>query len=141
MRAIATFLFLLTLSLTAVAKPLDLSVKLATDRSIYSIGQPVAITLEATNQGSSTADLLFGSGQSFDIFITDIHNKEVWRWARGMVFTMAVRNVSLAPGKSLSYTAVWQPVKPGKYFLHGRLTSASPLDSPRKTVIITPPSP
>ena len=129
-------LMLLAFNLTAAAKPLDLSVQLSTGKTIYAAGRPVTLTLEATNLAASSADLLFGSGQSFDIFITDRHKLEVWRWSRGRVFTMAVRHVGLAPGQSLKFTATWKPAKAGKYFLHGRLTSARPLDSPKRTIII-----
>ncbi len=129
-------LFLAAISLAAAATPLDLSLKLTTDKTVYAAGQPVKITLTATNRAGSTADLLFGSGQSFDLFVIDAHRQAVWRWAKGMVFTMAVRHVSLPPGQSLKFSAAWKPARPGKYFLRGRLTSANPVDSPAKTIII-----
>ncbi len=122
----------------SLAKPLDLAVSLTTDKTIYRTGQTVLLTLEATNKSSAAADLLFGSGQSYDIFITDLHKQEVWRWSQGRVFTMAVREVLLPAGRSLKFTSNWKPARPGKYFVRGRLTIAAPLDSPPKTIIIRP---
>ncbi len=135
-RAIVFLLLLFAAGLTATAKPLDLAVILTTDKTTYAAGQPVKITLTATNKSHSTADLLFGSGQSYDIFVTDRSGKTVWRWSKGMVFTMAVRNVSLPAGQSLKFSAIWKPARPGKYLIRGRLTSARPFNSAPQAITV-----
>jgi uncharacterized protein (DUF58 family) len=120
-----------------------LSVTLSTDKTIYRAGEPVKITITATNKSRAVLDLLFGSGQSYDINITDINKKAVWHWSYGKVFTMAVRHVTLPPHKSLKYNFTWKQldnqgrrVKPGKYFVQGRLMSAVQLAAPLWTIII-----
>jgi hypothetical protein len=137
------FLALTAVGRASATKPPGLTVKLSTDKTIYRAGEPVKITLTVTNKGRAAANLLFGSGQSYDINITGMNNKVVWHWSRNKVFTMAVRHVRLLPKQGQKYQSVWQQlddsgqaVKPGKYFIRARLTSALQLASPKRTVII-----
>jgi hypothetical protein len=136
-------LSLLFFSFASHCYAVSLSVDLSTDRLIYHAKEPVKIALTVTNNGSADADLLFGSGQSYDIMITDKSGHDIWHWSYNKVFTMAVRNVDLPPGQGLKYAFIWKqtdnkklPVKRGKYFIQGRLMSAEQLNSPRKTIII-----
>ena len=143
-----SFLFLLLFSslVTIVysePKISALTVDLSTDKSIYRTGEPVKITLFVDNKSPKDANLLFGSGQSYDIMITDKKGIDVWHWSRGKVFSMAVRNVKIAARQNLKYTITWKQidnnsrlVTPGKYFVRGRLMSALQLDSPPRTIII-----
>jgi len=138
------FLSLATLShASGEAKLPAPAVKLLTDKTAYSSGEPVKMTMIVINQSRADANLLFGSGQSYDVMVTGKSHKLVWHWSHNKVFTMAVRNVKIPAGQNIRYEIAWpqrddrgRPVKPGKYFIRGRLTSALQLDSPDRTVII-----
>jgi hypothetical protein len=145
----ACLLILCSLSLAAQsyastkAQLPGLAIKLLTDKTAYSTGEPVKITFMVINKSLSDANLLFGSGQSYDIMITDRNDRDIWHWSYDKVFTMAVRHVKVSPRQNLKYALTWQqvdnkgrPVPQGKYFIRGRLTSALQLDSPIRTVII-----
>jgi hypothetical protein len=121
----------------------SLTLDLATDRSTYRAGEPVKITLSVANKSLKDADLLFGSGQSYDIMITDKSGHDAWHWSRGKVFSMAIRNKKIEPRQTLKYLIIWKqldknglPVAAGKYLIRGRLMTAEPLDSPQRTIII-----
>lgn len=138
----ALFIFFLFSSATlchAASRLVDLS----TDKTSYRAAEPVKITITVTNKSPADINLLFGSGQSYDVLITDKSGRDVWHWSRGKVFSMAVRHVKIAARQSVKYALTWKqadndgrPVKPGKYFIRGRLMSARQLDSPPRTIII-----
>lgn len=130
-------------SLATLCHAAAVSVDLATDKSVYRAGEPVKITITAANKSRAAANLLFGSGQSYDINITDLNKKDVWHWSHNKVFTLAVRHVKLLPRQKLKYDFTWEqldnkgrPVKSGKYFIRGRLMLARQLDSPTRSFII-----
>lgn len=81
------------------------------------------------NTSKTAQPLTFGSGQSFDVIARDPSNKVVWQWARGRMFTQAVREESLAAGKTLVFNAEWDGTDDGKtlapnsYKLEARLKS------------------
>ncbi|OGB90375.1 hypothetical protein A2625_05695 [candidate division WOR-1 bacterium RIFCSPHIGHO2_01_FULL_53_15] len=119
------------------------SLALASDQAIYRAGEPVKLKLVATNNNKAAVNLLFGSGQSFDLVVTDKNSKTIWKWSHDKVFTMAVREVEVAPRKTLEFSAVWpqtdnegRPVTKGKYFIAGQLTSAAPAVSKKRSIII-----
>jgi hypothetical protein len=130
-------------SLITFSYAASMSVNLVIDKPVCRAGEPVKITITVANQSPKDADLLFGSGQNYDIMITDKGGHDIWHWSHGKVFTMAVRHVKIPPGQNIKYTIIWKqldnkrlPVKRGRYFIRGRLMSAEQLNSPRKTIVI-----
>lgn len=79
-----------------------LTVALQADQFQYSLPPllPVA-TLYATftftvdNQTGTPIDVVYTSGQTFDIEISDLNGNTVWRWSDGRFFTMALRQAQL----------------------------------------------
>ncbi|RJQ06907.1 MAG: hypothetical protein C4551_07675 [Bacillota bacterium] len=63
---------------------------------------PYRLHFQVVNPTQKHIPLVFPTGQSFDL---TVYRKgvEKWRWSEGRMFTQAVREVSLAPGGSLSY--------------------------------------
>ena len=133
----------LTISGASATKSPQLMIGLSTDKTVYRASEPVKVTMIVVNKSRAEANLLFGSGQSYEVMVRGNGHKNVWHWSHHKVFTMAVRNLKISAGQNIKYDIVWpqtddrgRPVKPGNYFIRGRLTSALQLDSPTRTVII-----
>ena len=62
-----------------------------------------AATLTIRNATSSAIDMVFNSGQSYDVVIRNASGNEVYRWSQGKAFTMAIRQLTLAPGDTWSF--------------------------------------
>lgn len=68
----------------------------------------VRFTLQVTNSSAEPVTLRFSSGQSYDFSVRD-GATEVWRWSGDMMFTQALRDETLAPGQTRSWSEVWRP--------------------------------
>jgi len=79
---------------------------LASTLQVAARGDSVHLSFQVTNAGTSPVALTFPSGQYADFTVSD-GTRELWRWGADMMFTQAVRNVSLAPGETRAYEAVW----------------------------------
>jgi len=69
-------------------------------------GDSVRLTLRITNASRDAIPLTFPTGQSYD-FVIRRDGREVWRWSEGMMFTQAIRQETLAPDETRTYTASW----------------------------------
>ncbi len=78
-----------------VAAPLSLS--LTTDQSTYTVGQPVQLTLTATNTSQSAVS--FDAGPSNKGFLISQNGSVVWQSNAGMQ-PMFMQYVTLQPGQS-----------------------------------------
>lgn len=89
-------------------------------------GDSVEFLLQVTNTTGSAVDVVYPTGQSFDFVVSDSGGREVWRWSADRMFTQAVRAEELAPGETITHSAVWwaadQPR--GEYSVLGTLTVA-----------------
>jgi hypothetical protein len=116
-----------TLKLPGTAQPGTLT----TSKAEYKPGQAVRITFKVINTSGKRITYNFGSGQRYDIAATNAAGIQVWRWSQGKLFTQNLASVSIAPGKTLVYHAVWNEhdshrrgsVPPGVYTLSAHLTS------------------
>ncbi|HEX8551151.1 MAG TPA: BsuPI-related putative proteinase inhibitor [Abditibacteriaceae bacterium] len=80
----------------------------AANRTAMRRGDTVLFTMTLRNEGKEEAKLVFNSGQDFDIRARRVGSQETaWSWSMNKMFTEALRNVSLAPTRSLVYTATW----------------------------------
>ncbi|HOJ21882.1 MAG TPA: BsuPI-related putative proteinase inhibitor [Armatimonadota bacterium] len=70
-------------------------------------GEKFELRLTVTNNGQREERLLFRSGQKFDFTVTR-DQKVVWRWSHGRAFTMALEQITLKPGESRTFEAVWE---------------------------------
>lgn len=82
--------------------------RLATTLQAESNGDSVRFSLRVTNATDAPLPLTFPTGQSFD-FVVEREGREVWRWSEDMMFTQAIREETLAPGETRSYSATWEP--------------------------------
>jgi len=52
-------------------------------------------------------EIKFGSGQQFELTITDDNGKEVYKYSDGKFFTMALVSKSIKPGEALKWQDIW----------------------------------
>jgi uncharacterized protein (DUF58 family) len=104
------------------------------------VGEPVPLTIRATNRGTEPVTLyLRGRPIAFDLIVTDARGKLVWRRLEKATTTMVLQVRELKPGESFALDDVWQqqtnagtPVAPGEYRVKGQLlTDAEPLETAR----------
>ncbi len=123
-------------SITAARVAGPLRVTLAIDRQVYQRDMPVHLTITAFNTANSPITLTFPSGQSYDFTVRRDGN-EIWRWSHERFFTQAIREQTIDPGDSLTYTEIWEQVNndgervsPGKYEAAGTLTVMDRITTP-----------
>lgn len=84
----------------------------------------VEFVLQVTNTTDAPVALTFPSGQSYDFVVYDATGREVWRWSAEQMFTQAVRDETVAPGETRTYSEVWVPAPgtTGTFEVEGVLT-------------------
>jgi hypothetical protein len=120
---------------TSAAAEKDVALSLRADRSVYTAGQRIVLTLTVTNSGDRPVRLTFPSAQIYDFAVRQ-DGREVWQWSRDRMFTMMQTEVLLRPGKPKSYTESWnqidtdgKPLQPGTYEVVGSLLDKQPATS------------
>jgi hypothetical protein len=115
-----------TLKVTPAAQPGTLTLSGSRIKS----GRPVRMTFSVVNTSGKPVTYNFSTGQRFDVTATNAAGTAVWNWAASKRFSQNLASLSLPPGKSLVYRAVWNgrdlsghPVPPGVYTLSAHLTS------------------
>jgi hypothetical protein len=84
----------------------------------------VRFALDVTNISGKHAELDFPSGQAYDIIVVDSIGREVWRWAKGRMFTQSVQNKQLGGGESMEIAESWTPIT-GHYTAIATLNSSN----------------
>lgn len=102
----------------------QISVALATDKERYAPGEPIALTLTATNRAGQPVTLHFSSGQRYDFTIEDGAGRTVWRWAADKGFIQMLGEEALEPGGALAYRELFAGrLAPGTYRITGIVTT------------------
>lgn len=118
-------------------RDLGILVTTTTDKTSYKIGEPVEINLTATNHkinlDSKTNDnnLVFSSGQMFDVVITDEAENQVWNYGANLRFAQNVHLEIWKKGETKKYSTTWNGISlgnspklaPGRYRVQGVLQS------------------
>ena len=101
-----------------------LAVTVTPDKKSYRPDEPIKITLIVKNKTKQNQTLSFFTGQRYDFEIRQADGKSLWTWAGGRMFTQAEGTVTIAPGKSLTYSETFTPganeaptLTPGTYTL------------------------
>lgn len=128
------------------AKPLELSI--TTDKKTYAVGTAIKITLAAKNTTPQPMNLNFSSGQRYDFMLREgvkPDGKIVWHWARDKMFAQMMSAQKLEPGKSLTFTATFDPkatageggtLKAGTYTLTATLATLGERPAATAQVVI-----
>ncbi|MBI1787989.1 MAG: hypothetical protein HYR60_10630 [Acidobacteria bacterium] len=99
---------------TVVSAP-EVSFSLTIDRAIYPQGAEMTARLALRNTQDEPLRLVFPSGQTFDLAIQNEAGVEVWRWSRGKLFTLGIRNETVGPGENNEVLLAPLPFPPGQY--------------------------
>lgn len=102
----------------------DVLVETRTEKSNYSVGEEVKMSITMENKGRGTIELIFTSAQRYDFLVLK-DGKEIWRWSDGKVFGMVLGHLLLKSGEKQTYTEAWKPedAAPGEYEVIGAVTS------------------
>jgi hypothetical protein len=111
-----------------VGDGLELTESLA--KPVYSLGDPVNVTLKITNITNQTINFTH-TGMDFDFIVYNGTGNILYQWSLGRVFPMFITIEPLLPGENVSETMVWPQtcntssstngvlVSPGTYFIVG----------------------
>lgn len=107
-----------------------IELKVHTDQTQYTAGEPIKVTLKATNIQSKDAYLKFSSGQRFDLQLFQPDKKEpIYIWSANKMFATMLSHVKLKQGESETYDAEigdqMGVLKPGNYLLRAHLANSS----------------
>ncbi len=93
-----------------------------TEMDVKQENREVKLDFSLQNDSDEDLEIYFGSGQKFDIFITDQNNQEVYRWSHDKSFTQAIVDITLKKDERLLFNEVWDykdnegnKVSQGKY--------------------------
>lgn len=117
-----------------------------TNKTQYATGEPIKVTLTATNIQTKDAYLKFSSGQRFDLQLFASGSQEsLYMWSANKMFVAASSHVKLKQGQSETYDATigseMGELKPGKYRLEAQLSNSSQLHArPLEFTVVARPS-
>lgn len=91
-------------------------------RGNYSIkDEKVIFDFELFSHYTQKQNLLFGSGQQFEVTVENEKGNEVYRFSDGKAFTMALVMKSIEPGESIKWQDSWDMTdKEGKKLTNGK---------------------
>lgn len=125
----------------------QVQVTLAAEKAKYQKGEAVKFTITVHSTSDKAQTLKFRTGQSFDIKVMpNIQDETIttWQWSHDRMFTMALRDVELAAGQSLTFKATWKQVDndgkalpAGTYIAQATLTTEVPVESENISVPIS----
>ena len=84
----------------------NLTVELTLDKPSYKPKELVRMTLTVTNRSKESFHGNFRSAQAYDFLIKQ-DGREIWRWSHDHMFAQMLLDVTIAPGKALSYQETW----------------------------------
>ena len=122
-----------TAQTASVKSPSWIQVQATTDKDKYAPGEPIQVTLKATNIVKRDAYLKYSSGQRFELklfkatpFRSNGAREPVYTWSADKSFLMMVSHVRLRPGQSEIYQGeINSELTPGLYRLEAQLTNSS----------------
>ncbi|KNY25836.1 BsuPI-related putative proteinase inhibitor [Pseudobacteroides cellulosolvens] len=81
----------------------------------------VVFNFELMSHYTEPQKLMFGSGQMFEVSVTDEKGKEVYRFSDGKFFTLALVSKTINPGEALKWQNKWDMTdKDGKKLTSGK---------------------
>jgi hypothetical protein len=108
---------------------LELTMKL--EKTNYTLGEPINITLTIKNISNQTINFGY-SAWAFDFRVYNDTNHEIYQWSSFRIFPQIIVDTPLGTGESLARGLVWQqtcnrtmfsegvPVSPGTYDIIGQ---------------------
>jgi hypothetical protein len=118
----------------------SLELTLSVEKTVYSVGEPVNITLAITNISDQKVDFTH-TGMDFDFIVTNGTGNVIYQWSIGRAFPLFVMIEPLQPGENVTATYVWPQtcnsnpstvgasVSPGTYYIVGKSNSIYGLET------------
>jgi cytoskeletal protein RodZ len=135
------------LQATSVNGSFELTISV--EKTVYSVGEPVNITLSITNISKQTVNFTH-TGMDFDFVVTNDTDNVIYQWSIGRAFPMFVMIEPLQPGENVTATYTWSQVcnantstvgtlvSPGTYYIVGKSNSIYGLrTAPVQIVIVS----
>lgn len=138
-----------------VNEQFGLKLTMTLEKTDYSLGEPINITMTLTNIGNQTIDLLW-EARTFDFRVYNVTDNGIYQWSSFRVFPCHVVYMPIDPGTGLTNVLVWPqtcnrtvdsllygvegvPVSPGTYFIVGQIGYAYELQTtPIQITIVKP---
>lgn len=126
-----------------------LRLQVTVGKDTFARGEPVSIFLRVVNTAASAVALIFPSSQQFDLIVRQ-RGALIWQWSHDKAFLQVIREVSLAPGETLTFSGTWdqrdlqgRQVDPGTYdvyvaFLGGQRGGARGIEVGPARITIQP---
>jgi hypothetical protein len=120
---------------------------LSVEKTVYSVGEPVNITLAITNVSNQAVDFIH-TGMDFDFIVTNGTGNVIYRWSTGRAFPLFVMLEPLQPRENVTATYVWPQtcnsnpstvgasVSPGTYYIVGKSNSIYGLETEPVQIMI-----
>lgn len=107
----------------------DLTICLETDKLIYNPGEPVLMSLHATNTGANPQTFVFND-RCLTTFTVYSGSQQIWSSATGQLCADIIVDVTLNPGETFSDSRIWSQTfdsggsaPPGDYWVFGLLNA------------------
>lgn len=98
-------------------------ISLSTDKSIYSINEPIIIKLKVFNYGNEEVTFHFRSSQRYDFSIFK-GEEEISRWSKNKFFLQVLGEIVLEPEEIIVYEKKFEAkLEAGSYKVIGELTA------------------
>jgi hypothetical protein len=127
---------------------LGLKLTMTLEKTVYSLGEPVNVTLTVTNIGNQTFNFTFG-GWTFDFFVYN-DTGFLYEWLSFRILPMFITTLPLDPGQNMTRVLVWPqtcnvtatsegiPVSPGTYYIIGQVQSYDLQTTPIQVTVAPP---
>jgi len=133
------------LQATSVNGSFELTVSV--EKTVYSVGEPVNVTLSITNISKQTVNFT-RTGMDFDFVVTNDTDNVIYQWSIGRAFPLFVAIEPLQPGENVTATYTWpqtsntntstesSSVSPGTYYILGKSNSIYDLQTAPVQIMI-----
>jgi hypothetical protein len=103
----------------------EMSFTVSLDAARYAADSDLTARLTLRNTTADAVNLVFPSGQDYDLEIINDRGDVVYHWARGKAFTMIYREEKFGPGeRNWSVTAPLAGLPPGHYRARAHLATS-----------------
>lgn len=91
-----------------------------------SVKDNISFAFHVTNNSDKKLELVFPSGQTFEIVVTDALGREMWRASQDRMYTQALQSKVLDGNETVTYSASFKDTMgPGKYLAVATLKSSN----------------
>lgn len=98
------------------------AVHLETNVELKQLEDHIVFDLTLTNVGSEDVELLFSSGQQYEITVKDENNQDVYRYSEGKMYTQALETKVIKTGEKINWNVEWDQKEEGQFLPNGEYT-------------------